>query len=170
MIKKFDCLKDLFETLQEDLDTALSLFASGSGSVWLLDTGIYLDTGYDLDSGDGGLQTPHAYRDQYGDDAPKEERIFLVYSLSGNETFETADGGDFSASEPEFLVRVYADKRWTRSGKDNFGTYMSLLDYLPDTLHSYGWTVSTVERVGDIDMIGYDTYVFYVGGLMVKER
>ena len=169
-MRKFDSLKDLFAVIQSDLDTALELYAEASGDVWLLDTGILLDTGYSLDTASGGIRTPHAYRDQYADDAPKEERLFLVYSLSGSEEIESADGGIFAAIEPEFLVRVYADKKWTRSSKDNFDTYMSLLDYLPEALYEYGWTVSDVERVGDVDMIGFETYVFYTSGLIVRNR
>lgn len=169
-MRKFNGLKELFETLQEDLDTALQIFAESTGSVWLLDTGILLDTGYILDTSSGGLQTPHAYRDQYAADAPKEERLFIVYSLSGQDEVESADGGAMIVTEPEFLIRVYADKRWTRSNRDSYGTYMSLLDYLTDTLYEYGWTTTQAERVGDVDSIGYETYVFYCGGLIIKDR
>lgn len=169
-MRKFEKLRDVFESLQADLDLALEFFAEQSGDLWLLDDGVLLDTGYLIGERRGGVDVPHAYRDQYGDDAPKEERLFVVYSLSGVDQIETANGGDFVVNEPEFVVRVYASKRWTRSSNDAFGSYISLLDFLPDTLYEYGWDVSDPSRVGDVDDIGFETYVFYVSGVQIKER
>lgn len=169
-MKTFTKLSEAFRAVQLDLDNALQAVVSKFSTLWYTDMGYSLDSGLYLDGVKGGLGLPHAYRDRYGDDVPKEERLFLCYSLWSNDEFETSDGGDLSAAEAEFIIRCYASNKWARALQENFLTYMGVLDDLQTEMDGAGWIVSELERAGDVDSIDFDTYVFFVSALVIKKK